>query len=184
MQRAGKTFAALLLTCVAATLFWQLQISYFRVAAPLATVSHSIVRLQPVQDIKNAIHYLETSGTSVVRLEHLCALESAAFHNNANDVVLSLLSETLALTPALELLTANYHNLHFAFLDIETRLHGTAAQLGVRSGVEGLLDAIRASHYRVSNYMVYSTIIKGYSINPTLLPVYQQQIANQHCPLH
>ncbi len=91
---------------------------------------------------------------------------------------------SLALTPALELLTANYHNLHFAFLDIETRLHGTAAQLGVRSGVEGLLDAIRASHYRVSNYMVYSTIIKGYSINPTLLPVYQQQIANQHCPLH
>ncbi len=156
MQWAAKAFAALLLTCVAAALFWQMQISFPRAGTPLAVLSYSTVRLQPVTDITNAIHFLETSGTSVVRLEHLCALESAAFHNNASDVVLSLLSETLALTPAIELLTANYHNLHFAFLDIEARLHGTAAQSGVRSGVKGLLDAIRGSpNYKVNNDICY-----------------------------
>jgi hypothetical protein len=157
IQWAQKALAVLLLTSVAAALFWQLP-TFSRTPQP-CDISYSTVRLQRVQDIKNAIHYLETSGTSLARLEHLCALESAAFHNNASIVVLSLLSETLDLTPAVKLLIANYYNLHFAFLDIEARLHETATQLGVVSEVRGLLEAIQGSHYKVKNDMVYSTAI-------------------------
>jgi hypothetical protein len=128
------------------------------VFVPLPTV-----RLEPIRDVANAIHYLETSGTSVLRLEHLCALESAALHNNDSDVVLSLRSATLALTPAVELLTANYRNVKFAFLDIEERLHDTAAGLGVESPGR-VLEAIQRSSYEVRMLYLYARCLTPNSL--------------------
>ncbi len=60
IQWAQKALAVLLLTSVAAALFWQLP-TFSRTPQP-CDISYSTVRLQRVQDIKNAIHYLETSG--------------------------------------------------------------------------------------------------------------------------